>query len=52
MTDMQTEDQSVTNYGPNRAGVNTTTSDRRRSRHRGERAPEHHQCVVGAIPRS
>jgi hypothetical protein len=25
MTDMQTNDQSVTNYGPNRAGVNTTT---------------------------
>jgi hypothetical protein len=25
MTDVQTEDQSVTNYGPNRAGVNTTT---------------------------
>jgi hypothetical protein len=25
MTDMQTEDQSVTNYGPNRTGVNTTT---------------------------
>jgi hypothetical protein len=25
MTDIQTEDQSVTNYGPNRTGVNTTT---------------------------
>jgi hypothetical protein len=25
MTDMQTNDQSVTNYGPNRTGVNTTT---------------------------
>jgi hypothetical protein len=25
MTDMQTEDQSVTNYGQNRTGVNTTT---------------------------
>ena len=25
MTDMRTQDQSVTNYGPNRTGVNTTT---------------------------
>jgi hypothetical protein len=25
MTDMQTEDQAVTNYGSNRTGVNTTT---------------------------
>jgi hypothetical protein len=25
MSDMQTEDQSVTNYGSNRTGVNTTT---------------------------
>ena len=25
MTEMQTEDQSVTNYGSNRSGVNTTT---------------------------
>jgi hypothetical protein len=25
MTDMRTEDQSVTNYGPTRTGVNTTT---------------------------
>ena len=25
MTDMQTEDQDVTNYGSNRTGVNTTT---------------------------
>ncbi len=25
MTDMRTQDQSVTDYGPNRTGVNTTT---------------------------
>jgi len=25
MTDMQTQDQAVTNYGPSRSGVNTTT---------------------------
>jgi hypothetical protein len=25
MTDMQTEDRAVTNYGPNRSGVNTRT---------------------------
>jgi hypothetical protein len=25
MTDMQSQDQAVTNYGPNRTGVNTTT---------------------------